>query len=131
MRSGLRPHEQLEQARVLSPTAESVGGAPTDERVGGQPYVVEGELELLLRRVEFHVDLAALEARGVARDDEQAGLQAARAGILSAADDEGGLGDVHTGDEHLAAGEEPVAGGGVAAGGRRDAVGVGGRRRVR
>src|SRR5690606_29972600 len=70
-------------------------------------------------------DGTALEALGVARDDEQAGLEAAGAGVFGAADDERGVGGVHAGDEHLAAGEQPVPGVRVAAGGGGDAVGVG------
>ncbi|GAA3097056.1 hypothetical protein GCM10020254_47950 [Streptomyces goshikiensis] len=112
---GVESGEQLEEARVLV----------ADQRTGGQPDLVEDELELLLRRLELHFYDGAGEAGGVAVDDEQAGLEAAGPGVLGAADDEGGVGDVHAGDEDLAAGEDPLLA--VAAGGGGDAVGVGAR----
>ncbi len=62
---GVESGEQLEQARVL--VAHEGGGR--------QAYVVQGEFELFLRGGQFHVDDRTGEAGGVARDDEQAGLE--------------------------------------------------------
>lgn len=124
MRSGLSPAKSWRRP-ASSPHSRlrPSGRCPSDEGVGGQPHVVEDQLELLLRCLEFHVDLRAPKSGGVARDDEEAGLEPAGPGVLGAPDDEGGVGDVDAGDEHLPPGEQPLVA--VAAGGGGDAVGVG------
>jgi hypothetical protein len=69
---GVQTREQLLDARPLA----------TDQRVGRHAHVVEEQRELLLRRHDAHVDLLVRESRRVGRDEEQGGLQLARAGVL-------------------------------------------------
>ena len=110
---GVEPGEQLHEAAVLV----------ADERVGGQPDVVDEDLELVLRRDDLHRDRGGLEALGVGRHDEQARLELAGPGVLGARDDEHVVGLVDAGDPDLAAVEHPAVA--VAARGGGDVVGVG------
>ena len=64
----VQPGEQLQQRRVLVP----------DERVGRQPYVVQEQQELLVRRHDVHLDRPVAEAGRVGRHDEQRRLAACR-----------------------------------------------------
>ena len=75
-----------------------------DERVGGQPDVVQEQLELLLRADDLHRDRVRGQARGVGGDDEQRGPQRALAAVGELADDEHRVGLVDPADPHLAAG---------------------------
>ena len=115
-RSGLSPAKSCSSPASSSPTSASAGSA----------HVVEEELELLLRARPVPSSICRNSKPGVlALDDEQARLELAGAGVLGAADDQGGVGDVDAGDEDLAAGQQPAAGRRVAARGGGDAVRVG------
>jgi hypothetical protein len=110
----VQPREELDQTRVLR----------TDERIRRYPDVVEEERELLLARDQLRVDLLVLERVG--RHHEERGLELARTRVGGARDDEDGLSVVHTGDEDLAAVEDPL----VAVAGRGGGQPVGVRARV-
>ena len=113
MRSGFRPGEQLRDRGVLG----------ADQRVGGQPHVVEEDLELALGadRSPSRSGCSVKPGASVGTTNS-AGRSVAGLGVLGAADDQHRLGLVDAGDEDLLALEDPVAA--VAARGGGDLVRV-------
>ena len=110
---GVEAGEELHEPAVLV----------ADQRVGGQPDVVDEDLELLLRAHDLHRDRGVRQAGGVGRHDEQAGLELAGPRVFRARDDQDVLGLVDAGDVDLLALEHPLVA--VTAGGGGDVVGVG------